>query len=975
MAKNKHTDPVSERNGRLIRTEAYAEKVRQLFAATVNEILTLNKTMPDIANGVMYSFDGDTKKVKQKVELLLRRLHSVATMAIQKGIELEWDAAEKACDAMVKSCFGKELMSNPKFKAWTAHNGSARDAFARRSEKGMNLSQRVWRDVRALRDEMEVAITVAMGEGEDAGTISRKVRQYLNDPELMFRRFQYHEKEAVLDADGNPILDKHGKPKMQDKIGKDGKPIVRKKWKKRIADPEHPGKYKWIDYDRASYTPQGAGANSRGVYKSAAKNAMRVARTETNMAYRAADHERWRAMDFVLGIRIETSNSHEKKMPKGDICDRLAGDYPKDFDFTGWHPQCFCHATPILPSDDEMLAMAEAHDQGKPYKPKGVIRDYPDGFKEWVRENEEKLTDPDLSNPYFVSNNEGDIMKILHGEEIAEPELTLQEIAEIRHNNRTPEQVADIQKRWDERNARIEAEKQAAAKLQRENEAKSKYGSSILRIMDGIEGVDTSALKSAIDSGNFDAIMQEAAALRAIGKQIKKTAGNVLKVASEYGEVDASELQAIMDAGKIGEMRAATKALGQQILKQKQFEASISDIIPDAHDWHKHFTASELQVVHDVVESKLAGWSHLSLEEQKKKLEFEAIDFLGGNMHGVQSKYKTWKVSQAAYLKKLDAVQLEIYWQDAQKPIDDALNFISKSKTTSKPFAQMVADVQAALAAKDKAAYQSALAVMQKKQHTLEANFASRSAKKSGTTAPIFDADAYTKKRKDAAMWAKNPMDADARLRAKCGDVWRNASADEKDGIHGYTEEYHNINEPLRGLTYIGSPTKTARGLRRIPHIESIIRKSTYDFDMWVQRGDSMVALKKFGLTNYNYATDAEIYALVGREGVEGAFWSAGVAKGKGFSGQVIFNIYIPKGAQAMYCEPFSAFGHGSGKHWDGISPQSSIGYEAEILIQRGTKYRVTKVEKSASGTWYVDLEIIEQNPVPFPYVGGYPFL
>ena len=74
-----------------------------------------------------------------------------------------------------------------------------------------------------------------------------------------------------------------------------------------------------------------------------------------------------------------------------------------------------------------------------------------------------------------------------------------------------------------------------------------------------------------------------------------------------------------------------------------------------------------------------------------------------------------------------------------------------------------------------------------------------------------------------------------------------------------------------------------------------------------------------------------------------------------------------------MYCEPFSAFGHGAGRSWDGISPQSSFGYESEILIQRGTKFRITKVQKSG-GQWYIDVEIIEQNPLPFPYVGGYPY-
>lgn len=134
-----------------------------------------------------------------------------------------------------------------------------------------------------------------------------------------------------------------------------------------------------------------------------------------------------------------------------------------------------------------------------------------------------------------------------------------------------------------------------------------------------------------------------------------------------------------------------------------------------------------------------------------------------------------------------------------------------------------------------------------------------------------------------------------------------------------------------------------------------------------------MVALKKFGLDNWSSASDAEIMSLLGAEGVEGTFWSAGVAKGKGFSGDIIFNIYAPKGTKAMYCEPFSAYGYGSGKSWDGLSGQSSFGYESEILIQRGTKFKITKIEKSG-GQWYIDVDIIEQHPVQFPYKGGYPF-
>ena len=71
-----------------------------------------------------------------------------------------------------------------------------------------------------------------------------------------------------------------------------------------------------------------------------------------------------------------------------------------------------------------------------------------------------------------------------------------------------------------------------------------------------------------------------------------------------------------------------------------------------------------------------------------------------------------------------------------------------------------------------------------------------------------------------------------------------------------------------------------------------------------------------------------------------------------------------------MYAEPFSAYGHGGGSGWDGISKQSHFGSESEMIIQRGAAYKITKIEK-AKGRIYIDLEIhpekgydlIQQNP------------
>ena len=71
----------------------------------------------------------------------------------------------------------------------------------------------------------------------------------------------------------------------------------------------------------------------------------------------------------------------------------------------------------------------------------------------------------------------------------------------------------------------------------------------------------------------------------------------------------------------------------------------------------KKFSLADAKAVNKAVADKLAQWDSLSLEQQLKKLNFEAYDFLGGNYHNVQQKYPTWQVSQQAYVKQIGIVQ------------------------------------------------------------------------------------------------------------------------------------------------------------------------------------------------------------------------------------------------------------------------------------------------------------------------------
>ena len=121
---------------------------------------------------------------------------------------------------------------------------------------------------------------------------------------------------------------------------------------------------------------------------------MRLARSEINMAYRSAEQERWKQFDFVLGYEVKLTQNGKHKP---DICDDLAGKYPKDFVFLGWHPNCMCYVIPILKTEEEFWGEKEAV----------PVNDVPDGMKDWLYANSERITDAEKKGtlPYWISDN------------------------------------------------------------------------------------------------------------------------------------------------------------------------------------------------------------------------------------------------------------------------------------------------------------------------------------------------------------------------------------------------------------------------------------------------------------------------------------------------------------------------------------------------------------------------------------------
>lgn len=125
---------------------------------------------------------------------------------------------------------------------------------------------------------------------------------------------------------------------------------------------------------------------------------IRLARNEINIAYRTAEQLRWQQFDFILGYKIKLSGSH----PRYDICDDLQGDYPKDFKFVGWHPNCLCYTVPIVMSEDEYWSDDR-------YSSENVIKELPKGMSDWIgrQKNLDRIVKANSLGtlPYWIRDN------------------------------------------------------------------------------------------------------------------------------------------------------------------------------------------------------------------------------------------------------------------------------------------------------------------------------------------------------------------------------------------------------------------------------------------------------------------------------------------------------------------------------------------------------------------------------------------
>lgn len=471
----------------------------------------------------------------------------------------------------------------------TARKTAAATFIANRfnAKNGLNLAQSVWNYCQQTKSEFEMAMSNVIADGLEKGTsaeeVGRRLRQYLNNPGMMYRR--YHTVKVLKNGLKKDVVT----------------------WRrKRIID------------GRVRFVEEPLERVGQGVYRSARKNALRVARTEINAAYHKARNERWKNEPFVIGQHIHISPQHDPE-EDADICDELEGYYPKDFNWDSWHSQCMCTSDPVMISGEERKQfykrLAKGEDMTNYISPNRV-KDVPDQYKRYIEANGDKIVDAFKRGKlaWHLADNKSYWIKYLDATQRKEMGVktisrreAIQEIAKARHAKRD---VAAIKQKIEQRRRRLATER-----------AYVHYGESIMRYMNGIKDVDTSALRTALDVKDYANIYKEAKTLKEQGKKI-----------------------------------LSLSRLDNPILVAR------------------NYSMSEAIAVNNAVEARLA---RESVELLPRKL------FLESEIEWVEKhkKYDTWKVAQDAYKKELRIVEKKLDIKAVADSVSNALAYASLSKS------------------------------------------------------------------------------------------------------------------------------------------------------------------------------------------------------------------------------------------------------------------------------------------------------
>ena len=290
----------------------YNRRLGMLYGSYVRKLLALGYSEDVLENDALFNFD-NFPLLKARLEEIFNDYFQNSMLCYKSGMT----SGVSLAYAHDNDAIGQFSVLTDKALE-TARKTAAATFIANRfnAKNGLNLAQSVWNYCQQTKSEFEMAMSNVIADGLEKGTsaeeVGRRLRQYLNNPDMMYRR--YHTVKVLKNGQKKDVVT----------------------WRrKRIID------------GRVRFVEEPLERVGQGVYRSARKNALRVARTEINAAYHTARNERWANEPYVIGQHIHVSPQHDPD-EDADICDELEGYYPKDFVWNSWHPQCYAEGTQVL---------------------------------------------------------------------------------------------------------------------------------------------------------------------------------------------------------------------------------------------------------------------------------------------------------------------------------------------------------------------------------------------------------------------------------------------------------------------------------------------------------------------------------------------------------------------------------------------------------------------------------------------------
>ena len=333
----------------------YNKRLGRLYSDYVKKLTSLGYGEDVFEDDALFNFD-NFPQLKARLDDIFNDYYQNSLLCYKSGIT-DGVALAYNHDEMVIG--GYSVLTDKAIRV--ARDTAAATFISNRlkAKNGLNLAQIVWNYCQQTKSEFEMAMsnTIAdgIGKGSSAEEIGKSIRRYLNDTDMMYRR--YH----------------------TIKVQKNGKKKDVVTWRRRrIID----GKVRFIEEPLEKV--------GIGVYRSARKNALRVARTEINAAYHKARNERWKNEPFVIGQYIHVSPQHNID----DICNDLEGRYPKDFDWRSWHSNCICTSDPITIQGEEKKEfykrLMAGEDMSNYVSPFAVLT-MPEKYNQYIRDNSEAI--------------------------------------------------------------------------------------------------------------------------------------------------------------------------------------------------------------------------------------------------------------------------------------------------------------------------------------------------------------------------------------------------------------------------------------------------------------------------------------------------------------------------------------------------------------------------------------------------------